>query len=77
MKLLLCVMNMFGTSALCLATYSEHETLCQMAAISVTHDNDNFGCSSNSLVGYYVRSDISEKKAASISRVTDFGSGGC
>ena len=69
-------MNMFRTSALCLATYTEHETLCQGTAISVTYADDNFGCSGNSLVGYYVRSDVSEKIVASISRVTDLGSGG-
>jgi len=75
MKRLLCPMNMFGILALCLVAYSEHETLCQRTAISVTQADDNFGCSNNGLVGYYVRSDISEKSAASISRVTDFGSG--
>jgi len=77
MKSLLCLMNMFETSALCLVTYSEHETLCQGTAISVTYGDDNLGCSSNSLVGYYVRSDVLEKSAATISRVTDFCSGGC
>jgi hypothetical protein len=77
MKRLLCLMNVFGTWPLCLATYSEHETLCQGTTISVTYADDNFGCSGNSLVGYYVCSDISEKSVASISRVSDFGSGGC
>lgn len=43
----------------------------------MTYSDDNFGCSSDSLVGYYVRFDILEKSAATISRVTDFGAGGC
>jgi hypothetical protein len=59
---------MFGTSALCLVTYSEHETLCQGTANSVTYGDDNFACSNNSLVGYYFRSDNLEKSTVTISR---------
>jgi hypothetical protein len=77
MKRVLILINMFGTSALYLITYSQRKTLRQGTAISVTYADENFGCSSYGLVCYYVRSDISEKSAASIFSVTGFGSGGC
>ena len=47
MKRVLFLINMFETSALCLITHSQHATLCQGTAISMTYaDDNNFGCSS-------------------------------